>query len=610
MSAYEHKAAEPRQPRRYNKAVTSASAAAKKDGAAAPAGPARDAAACGLEVPSAPPRAAVASGTEKQGPPPVGAKAADVPPTSALAALGQAAAASAAATKRTPEPAARKGGAVVGRLGSMLVYVETEAKNAYEPVRVWLVETSAKVRGSIEARAGPVVQKLQALGQPVVVYVTPVYAKVTDGVLSVRTAVGDRMVAVRSRALQLKGACAGRALAAYGAACEAADVRYKAACGLVGAKMAPVSARCLEFYRAGEAKALPYYVKAKDTTVLYCQKAKGGAQYVQTRVGDIVLKIKVGAGDTAALVKHAMMSRCAAVSDFVRGYVGPVAAKLAAMYEAVIAHVSNNLSAIVAKALGGKTLVYTKACDVAVVVKVKSLAIKEKALNLKGKAMEYPSALLVQVKDGYVYVKTVVDGKIVVIKAKFSDVLASFNSTLLQVKEQATLKAANAFDTAHVKYLALRAGTRRIAADPNARVAAASAVGGATVMGAGGGVAGLVAGGTLGAACGVPLSLFTFGLSIPVGAVVGSAAGMCTGAVAGGTAGLVGGGAAGHKIHQKKDSIAEGFSAAASKIIDIKGRAVETASLCKTKVVDSTEASASYVRSRFAGGTGGTGEDK
>ncbi|CAK0891429.1 unnamed protein product [Prorocentrum cordatum] len=129
-------------------------------------------------------------------------------------------------------------------------------------------------------------------------------------------------------------------------------------------------------------------------------------------------------------------------------------------------------------------------------------------------------------------------------------------------------------------------------------------------MGAGGGAAGLVAGGTLGAACGVPFSLFTFGLSIPVGAAVGSAAGLCAGAITGGTAGLVGGGAAGYKIHQKKDSIAEGFSAAAGTISDVRGMAAEKASVYKMKVVDSTAASASLVRSAFVGGTGGADEGK
>jgi len=180
----------------------------------------------------------------------------------------------AAATEWAPEPTAGESGAVIGRIGSMLVYIETEANNIYEPVKVWIVETSAKVRGAIEARAGPVIQRLQAAGQPVVVYMTPIYAEVTNSVLSVRTAAGDKAVAVKSRALQLKGDCAGRALAAYGAACEFADVRYKAACGLMEAKMAPIKARGLELYTAGQAKALHYYVKAKSTTVLYCQKVE------------------------------------------------------------------------------------------------------------------------------------------------------------------------------------------------------------------------------------------------------------------------------------------------------------------------------------------------
>merc|ERR1719311_869812 len=143
--------------------------------------------------------------------------------------------------------------------------------------------------------------------------------------------------------------------------------------------------------------------------------------------------------------------------------------------------------------------------------------------------------------------------------------------------------------------MAMQAETKRLTADPDARVTAASAVGGATVMGAGGGAVGLVAGGALGAACGVPLSLFTFGLSIPIGAAIGGGAGLCAGAVTGGTAGLVGGAAAGHK----KDAIADGLAAAANKVSDIGGLAAEKASAYKSKVADSTSASAAYVRAKF-----------
>eukprot|EP00933_Yihiella_yeosuensis_P020910 TRINITY_DN16681_c0_g1_i2.p1 TRINITY_DN16681_c0_g1~~TRINITY_DN16681_c0_g1_i2.p1 ORF type:complete len:383 (-),score=107.81 TRINITY_DN16681_c0_g1_i2:269-1417(-) len=74
------------------------------------------------------------------------------------------------------------------------------------------------------------------------------------------------------------------------------------------------------------------------------------------------------------------------------------------------------------------------------------------------------------------------------------------------------------------------------------------AAGGGAAGGAGGGIIGGISGGAIGAAVGVIPALFTFGLSIPVGAVIGSGAGLLSGAVVGGTAGAVGGGAAGYGI--------------------------------------------------------------
>merc|ERR1712151_1356783 len=51
---------------------------------------------------------------------------------------------------------------------------------------------------------------------------------------------------------------------------------------------------------------------------------------------------------------------------------------------------------------------------------------------------------------------------------------------------------------------------------------------------------------------------FTFGLSIPVFAVVGGGAGLCVGTVVGGTTGVVGGGAVGYGAYGKRLEIAEG----------------------------------------------------
>lgn len=58
--------------------------------------------------------------------------------------------------------------------------------------------------------------------------------------------------------------------------------------------------------------------------------------------------------------------------------------------------------------------------------------------------------------------------------------------------------------------------------------------------GARGGGAGLLSGGVIGAACGLIPSVFTFGLSIPIGAVVGGGTGLVVGSSVGATAGAVG----------------------------------------------------------------------
>lgn len=80
---------------------------------------------------------------------------------------------------------------------------------------------------------------------------------------------------------------------------------------------------------------------------------------------------------------------------------------------------------------------------------------------------------------------------------------------------------------------------------PDMRLALASAVGGAAALGASGGVVGLTAGGALGAICGLAPAVFTFGLSVPLGAVLGGGVGVCFGTTVGSVIGFVGGGAAG-----------------------------------------------------------------
>merc|ERR1719203_2344355 len=87
------------------------------------------------------------------------------------------------------------------------------------------------------------------------------------------------------------------------------------------------------------------------------------------------------------------------------------------------------------------------------------------------------------------------------------------------------------------------------------KVVAASGLGGAVLAGAGGAGAGLLAGGAAGAAVGLVPALFTFGLSIPVGAVIGGTCGTVVGAATGGTVGLTGGSAIGYGAYKKRAEI-------------------------------------------------------
>merc|ERR1712093_193855 len=96
---------------------------------------------------------------------------------------------------------------------------------------------------------------------------------------------------------------------------------------------------------------------------------------------------------------------------------------------------------------------------------------------------------------------------------------------------------------------------RTIASKPNVKVTALSAAGGAATLGAGGGLVGITAGAGIGAAVGIVPAIFTFGLSIPIGAFIGGACGLCAGTVVGGSAGLVGGGAAGCYGYEHRDEI-------------------------------------------------------
>jgi len=131
----------------------------------------------------------------------------------------------------------------------------------------------------------------------------------------------------------------------------------------------------------------------------------------------------------------------------------------------------------------------------------------------------------------------------------------------------------------------LSLATKDFASKKSVQTTAASAVGGAMAVGTGGAVAGVATGSIAGAAAGLPLALFTFGLSIPVCAVLGGGAGLVVGVTTGATAGAMGGGAAGYGAYQHRDEIRSAAGAVAAKANSgaefVKGKASSGAEFVK-----------------------------
>jgi len=158
-------------------------------------------------------------------------------------------------------------------------------------------------------------------------------------------------------------------------------------------------------------------------------------------------------------------------------------------------------------------------------------------------------------------------------------------------------KALQTVDTAKVKASEARDKAQAFAQDGHVRATAVGMAGGVTTLGSTGAATGLCAGTVVGAAVGVVPALFTFGLSIPVGAALGGGAGLFMGTAVGATAGALSGGAAGYGAYAKRGEIQELRTKTISRIssgVDVvKGKAAASADFIKDK--------ASAARARVVG---------
>lgn len=196
-------------------------------------------------------------------------------------------------------------------------------------------------------------------------------------------------------------------------------------------------------------------------------------------------------------------------------------------------------------------------------------------------------------------------------KAAISQGLVHTRDVAGRMRAQARQHATWAVDSAKATAAQVNTGLHSAAGDRRVQVSAASAASGAVAFGASGGAAGLAAGSAVGAAIGLAPAIFTFGLSIPIGAFVGGSSGLLIGTALGGTCGAIGAGAAGYGAFTKRDEIGQCAGCVKAAVSRAAERASEAADSTKARAYASAGyvvEKASVARTRLVGrsGTGGT----
>jgi len=187
-------------------------------------------------------------------------------------------------------------------------------------------------------------------------------------------------------------------------------------------------------------------------------------------------------------------------------------------------------------------------------------------LNLNLEAMaKVPTAVMTnerQPKVDGVSAMSQVQQKAAALQKRSGEACIAVKNKALDVAGESKVKAGELADKALAVAKTSSEKARELAKDPRTQVTAASAGVGGAACGVGGAAAGLVTGGAVGAAAGIPFALFTFGLSIPIGGMLGGGFGLVAGGAAGTTVGATAGGALGYGGFTKRAEIRAALSAA------------------------------------------------
>jgi hypothetical protein len=492
---------------------------------------------------------------------------------------------------------------VVGRVGETLLYVETNVADMCGATKVWVVGNLAAAQTHSKMMLDPYVLRTTNALKPVIakvdeVYAStkakaitvtfPVYAKVVGGVLYVQGTVGNAKVSIQTRASETWSTVASSASSKYAVAYQAADDRVRPIVMWTSSKMTLAK-------QSSQAAVQPYWIRARD-----------GCVFIQASVGNTVVRIKVGVHDASNRFSAQVLAAYTSVYGAINSYTAPLLAKIVSIYGATKEKVFEILGPYLSKARSMAEYTKTSVNGIVVGVKVKVASVRDIAL-------EYQSACYIKFKNGFIYVRGLVGDKVVFLKVSLEELLSGVSAQATAINSGAKARffatKARIQDASCTATQVMKSRTSELSSkisvtvkDRGMQVTAVSAVGGAAAMGASGGAAGLTTGTVIGAACGVVPALFTFGLSIPIGAAIGGATGFCAGTVAGGTAGLVGGGLAGRSVHNNQDAINDKMKGSLSKANGCKDYMTEKTKGYKDFVVGKS----ADLRTRLVGGTGGT----
>merc|ERR1740130_1299201 len=380
-------------------------------------------------------------------------------------------------------------------------------------------------------------------------------------------------------------AVADKSSSTYSMACQAADARVRPAWVWSSIKLFSTRDAML-------CNLQPYWTRAQD-----------GSLYVQAVIGNSLVRVKVAASDRIVAPILLTLTR---MYGAMNSYTAQILARAVALYDLVKAKSLHALTSFLEK--GKSTAAYTST-----VVNGTVVAVKVRLASGRDSAQARLSPVYMKFKNGIVYIHGVVGDKVVSIKISLTDLVYSLTAKAseLGVETRArvfTAKASiqdtalSAAQLAKCKVAALSSQIQVAATDRSVQVTAVGAVGGAASVGVSGGAAGLATGSVVDALCGVPAAFFTFGLSIPLGAAMGGATGLCAGAVTGGAVGLVGGGASARTVHKHSDEIKGGAASALNKASGYKDMVSQKAKGCTNSVAATTM----MMKTRIVGGTGGT----